>query len=173
MNARQIVALIGSAMVVLGVFLPLVSMPLLGSFNYFQNGRGDVVIVLLLAAAAIVLALADKTTPIPFLGIACAGVTAFTFFRLENALREAKARMAVDLRDNPFRGFADVAMESVQMQFGWAVLLLGAGLMLGTTLVKAPKSARRARPPAFVPLVFEQQQSPEPFTVIDDEERPA
>ena len=34
----------------IGVFLPLLSMPIVGSINYFQNGRGDGVIVLVLAA---------------------------------------------------------------------------------------------------------------------------
>jgi hypothetical protein len=40
-----------------------------------------------------------------------------------------KAQMDDQLTGNPFRGLADMAYNSIQMQWGWAVLLLGAGLV--------------------------------------------
>jgi len=49
MRKRQLVGLAGTILLAVGVFLPLVSMPLIGSLTYFNNGRGDGVIVLILA----------------------------------------------------------------------------------------------------------------------------
>lgn len=43
---RQVVGFIGAAALGLGVFMPLVSMPIVGTINYFNNGRGDGIIVL-------------------------------------------------------------------------------------------------------------------------------
>src|ERR1035441_8187451 len=53
---KQRVAILGSLLLFVGVFLPLVSTPL-GSVNYFDNGQGDGAIVLALAVISIILAL--------------------------------------------------------------------------------------------------------------------
>ena len=50
MQSKQIIALIGAAVLCLGVFSPIVTIPLVGSMNYFRNGTGDGVVVLLFAA---------------------------------------------------------------------------------------------------------------------------
>src|SRR5688572_6811275 len=47
-NNSQMIALAGSAALFFGVFAPLISVPFLGTMNYFQNGRGDGVIILAL-----------------------------------------------------------------------------------------------------------------------------
>lgn len=43
-------------------------------------------------------------------------------------MSEARLEMERDLAGNLFRGHADMAVESVQLQWGWAVLLIGVGL---------------------------------------------
>ena len=49
MTNRQLVGFLGSALLFLGVFLPIVKLPIVGDLNYFANGRGDGVVVLVLA----------------------------------------------------------------------------------------------------------------------------
>jgi len=49
MKKKQTFGLIGSVMLFIGVFTPLISLPIVGSTNYFMNGRGDGTIVLILA----------------------------------------------------------------------------------------------------------------------------
>jgi len=43
----------GSILLAFGVFAPLVSIPMLGHLNYFRNGQGDGVIVLILAGVGV------------------------------------------------------------------------------------------------------------------------
>lgn len=38
---------------------------------------------------------------------------------------QARADMELDLAGNPFRGLADITIQSVQLQWGWALLVVG------------------------------------------------
>ena len=95
----------------------------------FQNGKGDGVIIVLLAISTAGLALAGRAQQVLWTGLASVAMLAFTFFRFQSGLSEMKERVATDLADNPFRGLADMAVNSVQLQWGWAVLVLGAALV--------------------------------------------
>ena len=55
-RTKQILAILGALLLFVGVFLPIVSMPIVGSLNYFHNGQGDGTIVLVLAVISIILA---------------------------------------------------------------------------------------------------------------------
>lgn len=130
MSSNKILALIGAALLFVGVFMPIVSMPLVGNINYFMNGRGDGSIILFIAAAAAGLAAVDRVRHVVWPGAAALAILAYTFFRFQSGLAEAKARMASELAGNPFRGLADAAVDSIHLQWGWAVLVLGAGLLV-------------------------------------------
>lgn len=45
-------------------------------------------------------------------------------------MAEMKKDMEVNLVGNPFRGIADMAMQSVQLQWGWAILIIGAAFLI-------------------------------------------
>lgn len=44
--------------------------------------------------------------------------------------------MESELAGNPFSGIADMAMQSVQLQWGWALLVIGAALVIASAAVK-------------------------------------
>ena len=49
MSTRQLLGILGSATLFIGVFMPIVRLPIVGEMNYFANGRGDGVLILVLA----------------------------------------------------------------------------------------------------------------------------
>lgn len=122
-NSRMI-ALIGAGLLGIGVFLPLVRVPKLGTLNYFNNGSGDGVIVLLLVGAAVALALLNRVKHVIWPGLLSLGLIGFSFIRLQSNLSDVRG---VAGRDNPF---ADAAASAVQMEYGWAVLVIGAALII-------------------------------------------
>lgn len=83
---------------------------------------------MILAAATAVLAMTGRTRHVVWTGVASLAMLAFTFVRIQSALTDMRSRMDTELADNPFRGLAEMAVGSIQMQWGWAVLLLGAGI---------------------------------------------
>ena len=122
----KVIALVGAGMLALGAFLPLVRVPKMGTISYMGNGSGDGIIILLLAAAAAGLALMGRTKHVIWPGLASLGLIAFTFFGLQARLSEARSKIREEAGDNPFGGLAEAATNAIQLEFGWAVLVLGA-----------------------------------------------
>ena len=62
-------------------------------------------------------------------------VMMFTFVNFQVRISGMKDEMESKLAGNPFRGFADVAMQSIQIQWGWAVLVIGAVLLIAAAAI--------------------------------------
>jgi hypothetical protein len=135
---KQMLGLIGSLVLFVGVFTPIISLPIVGTMNYFQNGKGDGVIVLALAIVSLILTLTKRYRGLWFTGIGSLAVMIFTFVNFQMRMSELQAQMESQLSGNPFRGLADMAMQSVQIQWGWAVLIVGAGLVIAAAAIKTP-----------------------------------
>ena len=63
-------------------------------------------------------------------GIHPAAMLLWAFIRFQNIKSEMQSQMDTELADNPFRGLAEMAMQSVQLQWGWLPLVLGAALLV-------------------------------------------
>lgn len=109
--------------------------------NYFQNGKGDGTVVLVLAGISLVLVLAEKFKGLWFTGCGSLGMIIFTFINFQTSMSQAKTDMESDLAGNPFRGLADVAMQSIQLQWGWPVLIVGAALVIASAAMKEEPKA--------------------------------
>src|SRR5262245_49908315 len=77
----QLVSLIGSALLLIGPFCPLVSMPLVGNMSYFSNPSGptDGVIILALAAGAGLCAILRRPVITALCGMASVGVVGTSY----------------------------------------------------------------------------------------------
>jgi hypothetical protein len=116
MKNRQLLGILGSTIVFIGVFMPIVKLPIAGELNYFHNGRGDGIFVLVFAVVSLAFALLRWYRGLWITSLGSAAILAFTFFNLQSKMSQMKAQMETELKDNPFRGFADLAMQSVQLQ---------------------------------------------------------
>jgi len=135
-GTKQLLGLIGSAVLFVGVFAPIVSIPIMGNMNYFQNGKGDGTIVLVLAVISLILVLLKKFKGLWFTGLGSIAIMTFTFINFQMALSNTRTQMETELTGNPFRGIADMAMQSVQIQWGWALLIVGAVLVIASAAIK-------------------------------------
>lgn len=124
-------ALAGAGLLTVGLFLPIVTLPFLGTINLFNGGTNWVALGLLaLAVVSAALALKDRTGDVILTGIAATGALAYKFIMLQISISEMRSNLADDLKDNPFAGIAHTALSSVQLQWGWLVLALGAGFLV-------------------------------------------
>jgi hypothetical protein len=136
MSKKQLLGLIGSIILFVGVFTPIVSIPFVGNMNYFQNGKGDGIIVLIFAVITLIMVLAKNYKSLWYTGIGSLCVLLFTFINFQLKMSDIKADMESKLAGNPFRGFADIAMQSVQLQWGWALLIVGAAFVIASAALK-------------------------------------
>lgn len=109
---------------------------MMGNINYFSNGNGDGVLVLFMSIISFILALKKKYKWLFFTGLASMAVILFTFINIQIKMSGMKEKMESDLAGNPFRIFADAAIQSIQLQWGLALLFLGAALIIASTLIK-------------------------------------
>jgi len=82
------------------------------------------------------LALTKKYKGLWFTGLGSIGIMLFTFINFHYRMSQVKAQMEAELRGNPFRGLADMTLQSVQLQWGWALLIIGAVLIIASAAMK-------------------------------------
>ncbi len=136
MRNQKLLAVGGCIMLFCGVFTPIVSLPM-GTINYFRNGSGDGIFILILAALSLFFIFKENYQKLWFTGLASFGMMAFTFINFQLKVLEMKSQMQASLADNPFRGIASVMMESVSLQWGWCLLFAGAGLLIYSAHLKS------------------------------------
>lgn len=136
MNKKQIMGFLGSIFLFIGVFAPLIRIPMLGNMNYIQSGKGDGIIIIFLAVISFILTIIKKYKGLWFTGIGSLGVISFTFINLQIIMMKAKAQIETELAENLFKGVADLLMQSVQLQYGWALLIIGVILIITTAVIK-------------------------------------
>jgi len=136
---RQTLGYVGSITLMIGVFTPIVSLPIVGSQNYFQNGHGDGMILLVLAAVALWGTVARQYAATVIPGLISLALLVYAFVGFQSRIEEMRAAMDRDLAGNPFKGLGEVMLQSVHLDWGWAVLVAGSVLLI---LTAAPSAAR-------------------------------
>jgi hypothetical protein len=129
-NRRQAFGVAGSMILALGVFAPVVHAPILGSRNYFSNGEGDGVVILILALISLALSLRRRFEWLWMTGGGSLALLILTFAAFRLRLDELRTSTSRELANNPFRAIGETAVMSVQVEWGWAVLIFGACLLL-------------------------------------------
>jgi len=124
----------GSALLSVGVFCPIVSLPIVGKMNYFDNGEGGGTIILVFAIATAVLSLVERFPLLWLTGLGSIGQLAITYFEFQSKLSDAKSKLH-DLPANPFTGIATLVVRSVQIEWGFAVLVVGALFVLAAAAI--------------------------------------
>ena len=73
-------------------------------------------------------------------GLIAVGYAVYFYFEFTDRLSVARADLAVDLADNPFRGVATSLADAIQIEWGYAVLLAGGVLLIIAPLLRRPSS---------------------------------
>lgn len=148
MSPRLLFNIIGATALCLGPFLPLVHVPILGDVNYFQNGKGDGAWVL--GAGVVALALAGLPSPWFRLVILC-GLLSFVIvtydvLNFHEKMEDAKASLQREGGTNPGAKLGSAMLETVQIQYGVAVMALGAMALIASGVMSEPSNRAESRP---------------------------
>jgi hypothetical protein len=134
---REYLGFVGSILLFIGVFCPIVTIPIVGSVNYFRNGYGDGVIIIVLAAGAFFSTLQRAWKGVMIIAVLSLGVMAFTFFNFHYRMNYAREQIAKDLSNNPFNKIGETMVDMVELSWGWAILGIGAFCLLAAALWKS------------------------------------
>ena len=129
-NIKQVLGFIGSIILFIGVFTPIVSVPIVGNINYFQNGQGDGIFLIILAAISFILSITKKYKGLWFTGVISLLMLISVLISFQTKIAEMKSQINTELAGNPFKFLGDIAVQSVQIQWGWALLFIGSVLII-------------------------------------------
>lgn len=125
LEREQIFGYLGSLILLIGVFTPLIHLPIVGSITYVANGKGDGWFVFIFAvfAGALTFCRMYKWLLAPL--VLTIGTCAFTFFKLRSLISDFHDSTTRELSGNPFAAIAQAMAASVQFEWGWGLLVLG------------------------------------------------
>jgi hypothetical protein len=135
---KLVLGLVGSVVLFLGTFAPIVSLPIVGSMNYVQNGNGDGIFIIAFAVISLVIVLRRRYEGLWFTGACSLGVLSFTFMHFNALVANATSSLNTTLADNPFKGIGTAMMQTVQIQWGFAVLVVAALLLIAAAAIPEP-----------------------------------
>ena len=122
MQRRQILGVLGAVAIAVGVFVPIFRLPGIGNVTYFRGGQGDG-IMLALALVALAIALRNK----------CAWLLPTAFTVLAVMITTVKiARFTLV----PSERLAQTRPQTVHIEWGTAVIVVGALLLFASALLK-------------------------------------
>lgn len=133
-SRKRLLGLLGCGLLIIGVFLPIVSMPIVGGVNYLHNGRGDGIIILALAVLSGLLILGRRFHGLIVTGLLALAVMCFTLCWFLTYLGAAREQMARS--DNMFKGLGEAMLNTVQIQWGWVPLVAGGFLVLAAGVLR-------------------------------------
>jgi len=115
--------LLGAGLVAVGVFLPVVSMPLVGSVSFIGNAHGGGLLTLIAAAAFVVFGLRQQRIGLLVAASVSALMIGVSFLVLWSRIHDVKSGLA----RVPFGG---LLAQTVQIGWGWLFLFAGVGLTI-------------------------------------------
>lgn len=96
--------ILGAIALMIGVFLPIMGIPIIGNLTYFQVAKEEGIIVLIVALIGFILAVVQKYDGLWLTAMASACVVGYTFIN---------------------SGLTKMAETPIQLGYGWAVLVVG------------------------------------------------
>jgi hypothetical protein len=151
--SRRVMVVVGAVLVAVGLFLPLIQVPRVGLVGDILGSHVPRIVLVVMAAAALVLTLLDWTRHALWPGLVGATALGFSYYqvlanigrvqasiegvgdRLGDDLLGRIAGKAVDALQDRLGGdllgkAANSVTELIQLQWGWAVLVIGTVLIL-------------------------------------------
>jgi len=132
----QILGFLGAAILATGIFCPMVSLPIVGTLNYFRGGHGEAISLIIFTAFSIYFLAKKSYSWLYGPAIWSFALIGITFFYYQSEISNIKAATDRELAGNPFRGLADVAMASLRLEWGWLLLFTGSVLIICTAYIK-------------------------------------
>jgi hypothetical protein len=132
-DRRRTFAVTGILLLVIGVFLPVFEITLFGqstTIDYFRDGDGDGLFVLILAAVAAFLLYIKLFHWLRYAGIGAIIIMVITLFDYFNNKSQIREEYSSDDSNFFSQVMSQMADNSVTLEWGWIILFVGASMLI-------------------------------------------
>ncbi len=139
MNIRIVQAIgITGGLLILGLFAPLVSTPIVTSMNLIssESDKLHAAIFAILAILSWVLILTARFEGLFLTGLASLALLGVEFWSFQQRVTTIRNGVINALGSNALAGIEDISLNLVQIRWGWTVLGVGGLLLLLTALIR-------------------------------------
>jgi hypothetical protein len=110
--------------------MPFLGVPLFRDQTYWQLSRTGAIILLSLAALSLVAAAFRKFSWLYLIGLGSLGLLIYSIQKVGARKATVLSDMAQSLEGSPLKGLGVGFVKSVDYRYGWAVMLLGAIILI-------------------------------------------
>jgi hypothetical protein len=139
---NKLLGLLGCGLLLIGLYLPIFSVPIVGDVNYLRRADGIFVIAMaILSGLVILMNLSEFVRGLILTGTVALAAMCFTlchFFARIGGLRDEMAQS-----NNIFKGLGETSLSATQIRWGWVPLLSGGFLILAAGML--PEELRDAK----------------------------
>ncbi|NLX26981.1 MAG: hypothetical protein GXY61_13660 [Lentisphaerae bacterium] len=143
MNTKQTMGISGAIILLIGVFTPVISAPIIGSMTYMQKSNATGICILILAIASLILSLKGVNKILLGTGVLSLSIILYTLIDYQIALKKSISQAESQADDwAMFHELTTDIMKSVHLQWGWTILIVGSGLIILSAVLKNKSSAQ-------------------------------
>ena len=141
----KVAALIGAAILAIGVFLPVIQVPKRGALTMMDLEWGGV-ILLVFAGITATLAVLGWTRHVLWPGIGAMGLIGYAYQRANAEIAQSRLRLGEGVGDDPLAALRDLAASNSRMDYGWAVMAIAAAIVVVAGLLAGRNARHKQRP---------------------------
>lgn len=161
----KFIGIIGSIFLCAGIFSPIISLPLIGNLNYLYI-KGDSIIILILSIISLIIILQDKYHLLWITGASSLGIVIIDFCHIQILILQIRVGVQELLSQIKFKGLVDVAVNSIQMQWGWFFLLFAIFLIIVGTIVQEKIQINELGYIRYFSKIFDIKTSPKTYLFL-------
>ncbi len=140
---RTAFSVIGSALLTIGNFVPFLGVPVLHDKTYWQLSTTGAIILIVLAALSLVAAGFRKFGWLYLTGLASFGLLLYSIQKVGTRKADVLSDLAQSLEGSPLKGLGLGFVNAVDYRYGWAIMLLGAIVLIAVPLLGSRINLRK------------------------------
>lgn len=125
---NSILSITGALLIFVGIFMPIYSIPFLGSVTFLKNSGTASIILAGATAASIVLSFLNKQKLVLLTGTTGIFAILYPMWRLISKMNEIKKELGSNI-------FGSMASEVIKIEAGFPILLIGAGIVIISSML--------------------------------------
>lgn len=139
---QRIAAVVGGLLMAVGVFIPMLSIPVLRDDPFSRLSPGGAAIILALGGLTILIAVLGRFRLLYLTGLVAIALLIYTYVQVDRRKTAAQSDLKERVINTPLKNLSHGLISSVGLRYGWPIMMLGAAITVAVPLVGSRLNCR-------------------------------